>query len=274
MDALLHPALRRDGTVRPMSPAPIAFAADDLAGTWWQRIVAGFSHAPAPVVTGTELLLVVGLAVALSLPRASWRYFGLLATVTHELGHAFAALTTGQRLGGIRLGLDHSGTTTSYSRRPLAAVWSTFWGYPVPAVVGAAMVWSGFNGWGPAAMSVGTLLLLASFFFLRNGIGILITAAAVLAAALLVLFVPAPFIGHVMIGLGLALLVAAVRDLGKLAAVHARHRSRLATSDAYLLSRSTPLPAAVWIGMFTGVVAAAWWVAWQPMAPVFAALFG
>lgn len=248
------------------------FAADDLAGTWWGRIVGGFSHAPAPVVTGTELLLVVAVAVALSLPRASWRYFGLLATVTHELGHALAALMTGQRLGGIRLSLDHSGTSTSYSRRPMAAVWSTFWGYPVPAVVGAAMVWSGFNGWGPAAMSVGTLVLLLSFVFLRNGVGVLITAGAVLAAVLLVLFVPAVFIGHVMIGLGLALLVAAVRDLGKLAAVHLRHRNRLSTSDAYLLAKATHVPAAVWIVLFAAVVGASWWFAWQPMAPVFVTL--
>ncbi|HET9348709.1 MAG TPA: M50 family metallopeptidase, partial [Arthrobacter sp.] len=162
----------------------------NAAETWWTRIVAGFTHSPVPHVTGTELALVILLAVALSLPRVTWRYFGLLATVTHELGHAFAALMTGQRLGGIHLRLDHSGTTTTFSRRPLAAVWSTFWGYPVPAVVGAAMVWSGFNGWGPAAMSLGTLILLASFLFIRNGIGLLITAAAVLAAALLVLFVP------------------------------------------------------------------------------------
>jgi len=244
----------------------------NAAETWWNRIAAGFTQSPVPHVTGTELALVILLAVALSLPRVTWRYFGLLATVTHELGHAFAALMTGQRVGGIRLGLDHSGTTTTYSRRPLAAVWSTFWGYPVPAVVGAAMVWSGFNGWGPAAMSVGTLILLGSFLFIRNGIGLLITAAAVLAAILLVLFVPPEFNGHVMIVLGLALLVAAVRDLGKLAAVHVRRRDRLATSDAYLLFRATRIPAAVWIVLFAAVVGAAWWFAWQPLSQVFASL--
>ena len=156
------------------------------------------------------------LAVALSLPRATWRYFGLLATVTHELGHAFAALMTGQRAGRHPPEPGPLGHHHHLQPGPLAAVWSTFWGYPVPAVVGAAMVWSGFNGWGPAAMSVGTLILLASFLFIRNGIGLLITAAAVLAAVLLVLFVPPEFNGHVMIVLGLALLVAAVRDLGKL----------------------------------------------------------
>ncbi|MET1022301.1 MAG: M50 family metallopeptidase [Arthrobacter sp.] len=242
----------------------------DAAETWWSRIAAGFSHSAIPHVTGTELVVVILLAVALSLPRATWRYFGLLATVTHELGHAFAAITTGQRVGGIRLGLDHSGTTTTYSRRPLAAVWSTFWGYPVPAVVGAAMVWSGFNGWGPAAMSLGTLILLASFLFIRNGIGLVITAATVLAAVLLVLVVPPEFNGHVMIVLGLALLVAAVKDLGKLAAVHLRRRDRLASSDAHLLFRATRIPAAVWMVLFAVVVGGAWWFAWQPMSQVFA----
>lgn len=255
-------------------PMVAVVASDNFAVTWWDRIVAGFTQSPLPQVTGTELGVVVLLAVAVSLPRASWRYFGLLATVTHELGHAFAALMTGQRLGGIRLSLDHSGTTTTYSRGRLAAVWSTFWGYPVPAVAGATMVWCGFNGWGPAAMSVGTLVLLASFLFLRNGIGLLITAAAVLAAVLLVLFVPAEFNGHVMIVLGLALLVAAVRDLGKLLTVHLRRRDRLPTSDAYLLYRATRVPAPVWILLFAAVVAASWWFAWQPMAQVLATLFG
>jgi Peptidase M50B-like len=247
---------------------------DNPAGTWWDRIISGFGQAPLPHVTGSELALVMLLAVALSLPRATWRYFGLLATVTHELGHAFAALMTGQRLGGIRLSLDHSGTTTTYSRGRLAAAWSTFWGYPVPAVVGAAMVWCGFNGWGPAAMSVGTLLLLASFVFIRNGMGLLITAAAVLAAALLVLFVPPAFTGHVTIVLGLALLVAAVRDLAKLANVHVRRRDRLPTSDAYLLFRATSVPAVVWLVLFAAVVAGAWWFAWQPMAQVLATMLG
>lgn len=256
-----------------MSLAAVAGAApENLAAAWWDRIVAGFTRSPVPEVTSTELAVVILLAVAVSLPRVTWRYFGLLATATHELGHAFAALMTGQRLGGIRLGLNHSGTTTTYSKGGLPAVWSTFWGYPVPAVVGAAMVWSGFNGWGPAAMSLGTLVLLASFLFLRNGTGLLITAAAVLAAVLLVLFVPPDFNGHVMIVLGLALLVAAVRDLGKLLAVHLRHRERLPSSDAYLLFRATKVPSPVWIMLFTAVVAASWWFAWQPMGPVLATL--
>jgi len=266
VDPVLHPPYGGQGMT--------FFLGDNPAGTWWDRIMSGFGQSPVPHVTGTELAVVLLLAVALSLPRVSWRYFGLLATVTHELGHAFAALLSGQRLGGIHLRLDHSGTTTTYSRGRFPMVWSTFWGYPVPALVGASMVWCGFNGWGPAAMSVGSLLLLASVVFIRNGAGLLITGAAVLASALLVLFVPAEFNGHVLIVLGLALLVAAVRDLGKLMGVHLRRRDRLTTSDAYLLSRATSVPAVVWIALFAAVVAGAWWCAWQPMAPVFDSVLG
>ncbi|WP_230119515.1 M50 family metallopeptidase [Arthrobacter sp. Bi83] len=238
---------------------------------WWDRIVAGFARSDIPAVSVTELLAVVLVAGVLSVPRATWRYFGLFATVTHELGHAFAALTSGQRLGGIKLRLNHSGTTTSYTRGRFAAVWSGFWGYPVPGVTGAALVWSGFNGWGPAAMSAGLLVLLASLMFIRNLAGVFILLAAVFAAAALVLAVPAAFTGHVAIILGLALLVAAVRDLAKLTNVHLRRRDQLPTSDAYILYRATAIPSGVWIVLFSLVVAASWVVAWQPMSHILAA---
>ncbi len=236
---------------------------------WWNRIAAGFARSEVPTVTVTELLTVVLVAVVLSVPSATWRYFGLFATVTHELGHAFAALTSGQRLGGIKLRLNHSGTTTSFTRGRFAAVWSGFWGYPVPGVTGAALVWSGFNGWGPAAMSAGLLVLLASLVFIRNAAGVLILLATVVCAGVLVLAVPSAFTGHVSIILGLALLVAAVRDLAKLTNVHLRRRDQLATSDAYILYRATAVPSGVWIALFSLVVAASWAVAWQPMSRIF-----
>jgi hypothetical protein len=247
-----------------------AAAVPSVPEVWWNRIAAGFARSEVPAVTVTELLTVVLVAVVLSVPSATWRYFGLFATVTHELGHAFAALTSGQRLGGIRLRLNHSGSTTSFTRGRFAAVWSGFWGYPVPGVTGAALVWSGFNGWGPAAMSTGLLVLLASLIFIRNAVGVLILLATVACAGALILAVPSAFAGHVAIILGLALLVAAVRDLAKLTNVHLRRRDQLATSDAYILYRATAVPSGVWIALFSLVVAASWIVAWQPMSRIFA----
>ncbi len=237
----------------------------------WQRAIEAMSRTAIPQVTIVELALVLTVATALSIPRVTWRYFGLLATATHELGHAFAAVMSGQRLSGIRLRLDHSGTTTSYSRGGLATVWSGFWGYPVPAVTGAALVTSGFGGWGPAALATGTLILLVSLLFMRNLAGLLITGVAVAAGLSLVLLVPSEFSGHTAIILGLALLVAAVRDLAKLANVHLRRRDRLPSSDAYLLYRATSIPSGIWIALFVAVVGGSWLVAWQPISSILAA---
>jgi hypothetical protein len=240
----------------------------NIPGDFWNKLLDAFSRADAPRVTLTELVLALVVAAALSVPRRSWKYFGLLATATHEMGHAVAALLSGQRLSGIRLRLDHSGTTTTYSRSRLASAWSCFWGYPVPAIVGAAFVWCGFNGWGPAAITAGGLALAASLLFLRNLAGILITFTAIAVTLLLVLLVPEAFVGHVAVILGMALLVAAVRDLIKLAHLHLRRRERLASSDAYLLWRATSIPSAVWIVLFAALVAGSWLWAWQPISTV------
>jgi hypothetical protein len=239
-----------------------------LPADLWITFINAFGRTDIPAITATELLLVVSLATALSIPRRSWRYVGLLATATHELGHAFAALTSGQRLSGIRLRFDHSGTTTTFSRSKLATVWSCFWGYPVPAVVGAAFVWCGFNGWGPAAIAASAVILAATLVFLRNAAGFLITIGAILGCIALIFLVPAGFVGHTAVMLGLVLLVGAVRDLIKLTHVHLRRRDRLATSDAYLLFRATAVPSGIWILLFTVIVAGSWLVAWQPISTI------
>jgi hypothetical protein len=236
----------------------------------WQRVAEIFGRTDVPHVTLAELAAVFVLATALSIPRVTWKYFGLLATATHELGHAFGAVMSGQRLGGIKLQLDHSGTTVSYSRGRLAAVWSGFWGYPVPALTGAALVTSGFGGWGPAAMATGTLILLASLLFIRNFAGFFITGAAIAGGVVLVIVVPGAFAGHAAICLGVALLVASVRDLAKLTNVHLRRRDRLASSDAYILYRATAVPSGIWIALFVAVIACCWLVAWQPISSVLA----
>lgn len=240
----------------------------DSAASVWNILSPVFRQADVPNITFLEMLLSLAAAVGLSIPARSWRYFGLIATATHELGHAFAAVASGQRLSGIRLRLDHSGTTTTYGRSRLAAAWSCFWGYPVPAIVGASLVWCGLNGWGTAAMAGSALVLAASLLFLRNVAGFAITIAAIAGTALPAFLAPAAAVGHLAVILGLALLVAAVRDLLKLAQVHVRRRDRLASSDAYLLYRATSVPSGIWIALFTLLVAGSWLAAWQPISAI------
>lgn len=221
---------------------------------WWDAVVAGFAHAVPPDVSTTELGLILAAAVLVSIPRAGWRYFGLFTTVVHELGHAFTALMTGRLITGITLNKDHSGMTSSYGRGGWRTVWSGFWGYPTPAVTGAVLVWAGLSGWGPAAMSVGALVLLATVLFIRNWIGLLIMLCAVGISAALILWVPAAFTGHVVMALGLALLVGSVRDVINVVSVHTDRRREVQHSDAHLLFRQTHIPAAVWLLLFAAVV--------------------
>lgn len=234
-----------------------------MVETWWHQLLGGFARAAPPEITLVELLIMVIVAALLSLPRFTWRYFGLFTTIVHELGHAFAALMTGRVLKGITLTMDHAGTTTTIGRPGWRSAWSGFWGYPTPAVVGATLTWAGVNGWGPAALSTGALILLAALVFIRNGGGLLILLATVSISVVLVLTVPEELTGHVVVALGLALLVGSVRDLGKVLSVHLRRRRELQSSDAYLLYRSTGVPSPVWLLLFAAVIAgslAATWV--------------
>ncbi len=230
--------------------------------TWWYQLLGGFARAAPPEITGVELLIMVIAAALLSLPRATWRYFGLFTTIVHELGHAFAALMTGRVLKGITLTMDHAGTTTTIGRPGWRSAWSGFWGYPTPAALGAALTWAGVNGWGPAALSTGALILLAALAFIRNAGGVLILLVTVSLSMVLVLAVPEELTGHVVVALGLALLVGSVRDLGKVLAVHLRRRRELQSSDAYLLYRSTGVPSPVWLLLFAAVIAGSLVASW------------
>lgn len=223
--------------------------------TWWQAVLAGFVHTDAPTVPLLILLGILAVAVALSIPRVTWRWFGLYVTFVHELGHAFAALMTGRVIHGLKIGLDHSGQLVSSGRRGFSATWSGFWGYPAPAVVGAALVWSVSAGWAGAAASIGALLLLVALSFLRNFTGIVVALVSAAVAQALVMFADAATVSYVVLALGIALGVGSVRDFFKVAAVHTSRRNQLASSDAYILARSTGVPSWLWLSGFAIVIA-------------------
>ncbi|MFH5877699.1 M50 family metallopeptidase [Arthrobacter sp. NA-172] len=206
----------------------------DVATNWWQALVRGFTTTEVPTISTPIVVGILAAAVLLSIPRVTWRWFGLYVTFVHELGHAFAALMTGRVVHGLRIGLDHSGQLLSSGRGKFGATWSGFWGYPSPAVVGAVLIWSVSAGRSGAAMSIGALLLLLALIFLRNFTGVFVALCSAAVAQLLVMFANASTVSHVVLGLGIALVVGAVRDWFKVASVHTRRRDRLASSDAFI----------------------------------------
>ncbi|MEZ2390007.1 M50 family metallopeptidase [bacterium RCC_150] len=226
----------------------------DLAGDWWHAVLKGFTTTEVPDIAAPVVLGVLAAAILLSIPRLTWRWFGLYVTFVHELGHAFAALMTGRVVHGLRIGLDHSGQLLSSGRGRFGATWSGFWGYPSPAVVGVSLIWAVSAGRAGAAMSIGALVLLLALIFLRNFTGIFVALCSAAIAQLLVMFASPSTIVHVVLGLGIALEVGAIRDWFKVASVHTTHRSRLASSDAYILGRGTGMAPFVWLSAFAAVI--------------------
>ncbi|WP_022885556.1 M50 family metallopeptidase [Glaciibacter superstes] len=208
-----------------------------------------------PVDVSTPVLLgILAVAAALCIPRATWQYFGLFTTLVHELGHAVAAVLTGRVVHGIRIRRNHSGDALSSGRGVLGSVVSGMLGYPAPAIVGAAQLWSVFNGYTAIALFAGGVVLLLTILVIRNLFGVLVVLASAAASALLWFFASPTVQSYALLVLGIALLVGSVRGLATVIGVHTRRRSQLATSDAYLLFRRTGVPSPVWLLLFAGVI--------------------
>ncbi|WP_240034707.1 M50 family metallopeptidase [Glaciihabitans arcticus] len=201
-------------------------------------------------------MILLVAAAALSIPRFTWAWFGLFTTLVHELGHAVAALLTGRVIHGIRIRRNHSGEAVSSGRGGFGPVVSGFFGYPAPAVVGAAQLWSVFNGYTAIALFVGGVILAVTLLVIRNLFGVLVVAASAGASALLWFYASPEVQGYALLVIGTALLVGSVRGLLTVVGVHTRRRDQLQTSDAYLLFRRTGVPSPVWLLLFAVVIGA------------------
>ena len=202
-------------------------------------------------------MCIVVAAALLSIPRVTWQWFGLFATLVHELGHAFAAILSGRVVHGIRIRRNHSGDAMSSGRGALGTVLSGIFGYPAPAIVGAALVWSVFNGFTSLALVVGGLVLVLTVLVIRNLFGVLVVVVSAAIAAALWFYASPEVQGYALLALGVALLVGAVRGLATVVGVHTSRRGQLQTSDAYLLYKRTGVPSPVWLLIFAVLIAAA-----------------
>ena len=197
---------------------------------------------------------ILAVAAALSIPRVSWQYFGLFATLVHELGHAVAAILTGRAVHGIRIRRNHSGDALSSGRGIFGTVVSGVFGYPAPAIVGAAQLWSVFTGYTSLALFAGGIVLILTLVVIRNVFGAVVVFVSAGISALIWFFATPTVQGYALLVLGIALLVGSVRALVTVIGVHLGRRDQLATSDAYLLYRRTGIPSPLWLLLFTALI--------------------
>lgn len=215
-----------------------------------------FTRAEPLDVSPSIMLIIVGTAALLSIPRATWRIFGLFTTLVHELGHAVAAMLTGRVVRGIRIRRNHSGEALSSGKG--RAVISGLMGYPAPAIVGAGQLWAVFSGYPSIALAAGGVVLLLTLLVIRNLFGVLVVLVSIGITAALWFLAPADIQAYALLVVGIALLVGSVRGLLTVIAVHTHRRESLNTSDAYLLFRRTGVPSPVWLLIFTLIIAACW----------------
>ena len=88
-----------------------------ILDTWWQAVLQGFVRTEPLSFTLFPILAIIAGCILLTVPRATWRVFGLYVTFVHELGHAFAALMTGRFVHGLKIGWIIPGSWSAAENR-------------------------------------------------------------------------------------------------------------------------------------------------------------
>ncbi|MFT4147841.1 MAG: M50 family metallopeptidase [Micrococcaceae bacterium] len=184
------------------------------------------------------------VAILLSIPQLTWNIFGRFVTVFHEMGHALTGFMVGRRVKKIMIQSDMSGETHSKGNRGFPLIFSSWWGYPFPILLGVGLIYASYHDWAIRAISVITILLVLMLLFIRNIHG------ASMIFALLALCVASVFItsslykAYICLALGIALIIGSWRALINVTRVHYGYDKN--SSDAYFLADLTGLPSWFW----------------------------
>lgn len=222
-----------------------------------ERLVA--SIAPGVGLEALSLSLLGAIAVlglAAAVVPALWARTGFLVTVAHEGSHALAAITARRRVLGIRVERDMSGSAEHVGPvGGIGAVWTTWWGYPGPAVLAAALMLATGHGYERAAVLalavVATVLVLLS-----RSITTLAATVATAALAWWAWWSGGQIATGVAAGASVLLVVGAVRSVVALVGVHMPGRRAVESSDAHALWTMTLIPSPIWILTFIAAIAA------------------
>ena len=205
-------------------------------------------------------IIVIGLVgIALAAYPVTWQVMGYPVTIAHELGHATAALLVGYRLDGITVNGDMSGATNFAGRGAFRMLWTMWWGYPAPAVLGGGLVWAAANGWSRVALGVLVILLTMTFLYSRSWhtVGVVLATGLVLG---LICWYGSPWAQNaVVFASAWMLIVGSVRAFWTVARLHVT-RDGVENSDAYMMGqRAVLLPGPFWLLTFAAAIGSSAW---------------
>jgi len=215
-----------------------------LFGEVWRRATS-VQPAPSPGLIALTALVAFVLVVLPSI----WPYTRVMITITHEGGHAFAALLTGRKLQAIRLHTDTSGLTISSGRpRGPGMVIMLLSGYLAPALVGLGAVGLLLTGHSLGLLWLLMIVLGLMLIKIRNLYGvvvIIVCSAGLLAISWYASAATQSSLAYLITWI---LLLASPKPVLELIAQRRRHRTP--RSDADQLSQLSNVPAGLWLTGF------------------------
>lgn len=233
--------------------------------SWWSNAL----NLTLPDIGPSHRALWIALAVlvaVLTLPTPR-RWGRTLVTIVHEAGHAAAGVLVGRRFQGFVVEKNLAGHAVTAGReRGPGRAFTTWAGYPTPAVLGALVDLAALGGWSGAVLILAVVALLVLLVMSRSVRTVLLVA--LVGGLVFALWwwgdalAGIPLRAGVVAGVGLALLVGAWDSLRDVAA------SRDNAQDHRALAALTGAPAGLWLVTWflvdaaaTGVVAWSIWAA-------------
>lgn len=226
----------------------------DAAGHWWTWFLARWQM--KETLPWWMILLCAATALLVCLVPQTWSAFRHVATVVHEMGHVLVGWLFGRKIAGVSFHSDTSGLTVSRGKQRGLGIFLTFLnGYPAPSLVGTAMIWSVQAGWSGAGLTLLVLLLIGAFWLVRNFFGLVVICPLLATVGYVWVRNDATASTTLLLALGIFLVVAGLRCVGDLTAVHRRRDPDAANSDAGQAAQHSLLPAIAWVGYFWIVTA-------------------
>lgn len=212
----------------------------------------------ADMQSGTVMAIAI-LAIGLAVYPLTWKVIGYPVTLVHELGHAVAALVVGYRLHGITVKGDMSGATAVSGIGPLRMLWTFWWGYPAPAVLGAGLLWSAASGWSHVALGFLVAGMLLIFVYSRSALTFLVVLLTGAVLGLIGWYGADLARNAIVFGFAWLLLVGSVRAFYSVTRLHFT-RDGVEASDAYLMGRQARIiPGPIWLLTFAAAIGASTW---------------
>ena len=223
---------------------------------WFDAIAARARPATVEVALGApQLTIVLLLALIVVITPPVWQVVRLGVTLVHELGHAGVGILVGRRFTGFVLRGDMSGhAVTRGPARGAGRIASTWAGYPMPALLGAAVVWAALRGWSAPVITAMIAILVLALIRVRSALTVLVVLAALAWLGALWWWRSDTLQPQVLLGLGCVLLVGAWRHLSAVLG------DRGSGSDPAVLAALSHLPRVVWSASFVLVCAVSTWV--------------